>query len=107
MLPLVFCRDLRHMSVLSIDPPGCVDIDDALHARPLENGNVEVKKSYCIWNGVLAGLLHIFFLTPANQHLEMQVGVHIADVTHFLTMGSAMDVEASSRATSTYLVDKY
>lgn len=35
-------RDLRHLPVLSIDPPGCKDIDDALHSRPLENGNLEV-----------------------------------------------------------------
>jgi hypothetical protein len=31
--------------VLSIDPPGCKDIDDALHSRPLPNGNLEVSKS--------------------------------------------------------------
>lgn len=36
-------KDLRHLPVLSIDPPGCKDIDDALHARPLENGNLEVS----------------------------------------------------------------
>lgn len=35
-------KDLRHLPVLSIDPPGCKDIDDALHARQLENGNLEV-----------------------------------------------------------------
>jgi exosome complex exonuclease DIS3/RRP44 len=34
--------DLRHLPVVSIDPPGCKDIDDALHCRPLENGNFEV-----------------------------------------------------------------
>lgn len=33
-----------------------------------------------------------------------ELGVHIADVTHFLRPGSAMDVEASARATTTYLV---
>lgn len=38
-------KDLRHLPVLSIDPPGCKDIDDALHARPLENGNLEVSLS--------------------------------------------------------------
>lgn len=38
-------KDLRHLPVLSIDPPGCKDIDDALHARPLENGNLEVGHS--------------------------------------------------------------
>lgn len=34
--------DLRHLPIVSIDPPGCKDIDDALHCRPLENGNFEV-----------------------------------------------------------------
>eukprot|EP00752_Nemacystus_decipiens_P011314 g10054.t1 len=68
-------KDLRHLPVLSIDPPGCKDIDDALHARPLRNGNLEV-------------------------------GVHIADVTHFVEAGSALDEEASSRSTSTYLVER-
>lgn len=49
-------EDLRHLCICSVDPPGCRDIDDALHARLLSNGNVEV-------------------------------GVHIADVTHFLKPG--------------------
>ncbi|KAM5463054.1 exosome catalytic subunit dis3 [Microsporum audouinii] len=35
-------RDLRDLLVCSIDPPGCQDIDDALHSRPLPNGNFEV-----------------------------------------------------------------
>ncbi|RMZ78218.1 hypothetical protein DV738_g4025, partial [Chaetothyriales sp. CBS 135597] len=35
-------KDLRNLLVCSIDPPGCQDIDDALHARPLPNGNFEV-----------------------------------------------------------------
>lgn len=35
-----------------------------------------------------------------------QVGVHIADVTHFVAAGSALDEEASSRSTSTYLVER-
>ena len=35
-------KDLRELLVCSIDPPGCQDIDDALHARPLPNGNFEV-----------------------------------------------------------------
>ncbi|ORX72311.1 RNB-domain-containing protein [Linderina pennispora] len=34
--------DLRHLNVCSIDPPGCTDIDDALHAVPLPNGNFQV-----------------------------------------------------------------
>lgn len=35
-------RDFRDLNVCSIDPPGCTDIDDALHVRPLPNGNFEV-----------------------------------------------------------------
>lgn len=68
-------RDLRDILVCSIDPPGCQDIDDALHARPLPNGNFEV-------------------------------GVHIADVSHFVKPNNAMDLEASARGTTVYLVDK-
>lgn len=35
-------QDLRNLTVCSVDPPGCTDIDDALHCRQLENGNLEV-----------------------------------------------------------------
>lgn len=68
-------RDLRDKLICSIDPPGCVDIDDALHAKRLSNGNWEV-------------------------------GVHIADVTHFVKPNTALDAEGASRGTSVYLVDK-
>jgi exosome complex exonuclease DIS3/RRP44 len=67
--------DLRDLLICSIDPPGCQDIDDALHARKLPNGNYEV-------------------------------GVHIADVSHFVKPANAMDTEASVRGTTVYLVDK-
>lgn len=68
-------EDFRDLMICSIDPPGCQDIDDALHARRLANGNIEV-------------------------------GVHIADVSHFVLPDTAMDVEAASRGTTVYLVDK-
>ncbi|KAK7739446.1 exosome catalytic subunit dis3 [Diaporthe eres] len=68
-------EDLRGLLICSIDPIGCQDIDDALHAKPLPNGNFEV-------------------------------GVHIADVSHFVKPNNAMDTEASIRGTTVYLVDK-
>lgn len=33
--------DMRAENICSIDPPGCQDIDDALHAKRLSNGNIE------------------------------------------------------------------
>ncbi|KAG0260863.1 exosome catalytic subunit dis3 [Mortierella polycephala] len=68
-------EDFRSLNVCSIDPPGCTDIDDALHVTPLPNGNY-------------------------------QVGVHIADVTHFVRPNNLMDQEAAMRGTTVYLVDK-
>uniref|UniRef100_S4RS28 Uncharacterized protein n=1 Tax=Petromyzon marinus TaxID=7757 RepID=S4RS28_PETMA len=35
-------EDLRALSICSVDPPGYTDIDDALHCKPLDNGNTEV-----------------------------------------------------------------
>ncbi|MBQ7942392.1 MAG: ribonuclease R [Muribaculaceae bacterium] len=35
-----------------------------------------------------------------------EVGVHIADVTHYVLPGSIIDIEARQRATSIYLVDR-
>lgn len=43
------------------------------------------------------------------RHLEdgtIEVGVHIADVSYFVTPGSVIDQEAYKRATSIYLVDR-
>eukprot|EP00457_Paulinella_chromatophora_P001236 gb/GEZN01001238.1/.p1 GENE.gb/GEZN01001238.1/~~gb/GEZN01001238.1/.p1 ORF type:complete len:1027 (-),score=162.45 gb/GEZN01001238.1/:86-3166(-) len=67
--------DLRNTCVCSIDPPGCTDIDDALHCKELPNGNLEV-------------------------------GVHIADVAHFMRPETALDIEAANRCTSVYLADR-
>ncbi|XP_048589574.1 exosome complex exonuclease RRP44 [Nematostella vectensis] len=67
--------DLRDLSICSVDPPGCTDIDDALHWMKLDNGNYEV-------------------------------GVHIADVTHFIQPGTALDEEAANRGTTVYLTDQ-
>jgi len=68
-------KDFRNLDICSVDPPGCTDIDDALHCRKLKNGNYEV-------------------------------GVHIADVTHFIKPGTNIDAEALKRGTSVYLSDK-
>ena len=46
-----------------------------------------------------------FFLEPADQE-QWRLWVHIADVSHYVQPGSAMDQEARRRGNSTYLVDR-
>ncbi len=40
------------------------------------------------------------------QNGDWEIGVHIADVSHYIKPGSMIDQEASARATSVYLVDR-
>lgn len=46
--------------------------------------------------------ISINFLADGNT----EVGIHIADVSHYVTPNSAIDTEAYRRATSVYLVDR-
>lgn len=46
--------------------------------------------------------LSIQYLDNGN----IEVGVHIADVTHYVKPGTALDLEAYNRSTSVYLVDR-
>lgn len=67
--------DLREWTICSVDPPGCTDIDDALHFRRINDDEVEI-------------------------------GVHIADVTAFVAHDCALDREAAERGCTVYLVDR-
>lgn len=72
-------EDFRGVFTCTIDPHDAKDFDDALSIRRLEDGD--------------------------NKGL-WEVGVHIADVSHYVTEGSVIDKEAVKRATSIYLVDR-
>ena len=63
--------------------------------------------------------LHVFTIDPADardhddalsvESLEdgrVEIGIHIADVAHFVEEGGALDAEAIKRGTSVYLVDR-
>ena len=74
-------EDFRDVFTCTIDPKDAKDFDDALSMRQIVN-----RKS-------------------SNSKL-FEVGVHIADVSHYVKEGSVIDKEAVKRATSVYLVDR-
>ena len=86
-------EDFRDVWTCTIDPKDAKDFDDALSIRainswPLAHGKdakcQKTKAKSCLW----------------------EVGVHIADVSHYVKEGSIIDKEATKRATSVYLVDR-
>ena len=86
-------EDFREVFTCTIDPKDAKDFDDALSLREIVNRTplapehqLERKKS-------------------SNSKLY-EVGVHIADVSHYVKEGSIIDKEAQKRATSVYLVDR-
>lgn len=71
-------RDLRDRFVFTVDPEDARDFDDAVSFEP-----AEFKGAPC-----------------------MRLGVHIADVAHYVPWNSSVDLDARRRATSVYLVDR-
>ena len=76
-------EDFRDVFTCTIDPKDAKDFDDALSIRPITNTQHPTSNT-CLW----------------------EVGVHIADVSHYVKEGSIIDKEAFARATSIYLVDR-
>jgi ribonuclease R len=69
-------EDLREEFIITIDPPDAKDYDDAIHIKRIrfEDGSPG-------W----------------------ELGVHIADVAHFIPVGTPLDEEARKRGNSCYL----
>lgn len=73
--------DLREQYIITIDPPDAKDYDDAISIQKLEANDPENRSGRQLW----------------------RLGVHIADVAHFIDPGSPLDEEAKDRANSVYL----
>ena len=78
-------RDFRDILTFTIDPEDAKDFDDALSIRELSPAVANAKE---------------------GENGELEIGIHIADVTHYLKPDSALDREAFERSTSVYLVDR-
>ncbi|MBR6319292.1 MAG: ribonuclease R [Prevotella sp.] len=79
-------EDFRDVLTFTIDPKDAKDFDDALSFREVRGERLEVRGD--------------------GSQLLYEVGVHIADVSHYIPEGSIIDREAQQRATSVYLVDR-
>ncbi len=89
-------EDFRDVWTCTIDPKDAKDFDDALSIRsvplpPSRRGGT--LKASSTGGGLEGAALY-------------EVGVHIADVSHYVKEGSVIDKEAVKRATSVYLVDR-
>jgi ribonuclease R len=92
---LAMRRDMRGVFTCTIDPFDAKDFDDALSIRPLADAE---KRMYSRETKSYSGEV------LPTAHYE--IGVHIADVAHYVQMGTELDREARKRAFSVYLVDR-
>ncbi len=81
---LVGRKDFRQTLTFTIDPSDAKDFDDAISFRELPSFSKD---------GVGGDELY-------------EIGIHIADVSHYVKIGSELDREARDRGTSVYLVDR-
>ncbi|MDR1061772.1 MAG: RNB domain-containing ribonuclease, partial [Clostridiales bacterium] len=118
-------QDLRHMKIITIDGEDSKDLDDAVSIELLpqpggpgeaaQAGNAAlageaegaaqaVNAGYAgyAWEASRAGEP----APAASRAAKYRLGVHIADVSHYVRPGSALDAEALSRGTSLYVADR-
>lgn len=90
-----------------------VNVDYAAEKIPLEIPEEEIKKRRDV-RGITTFTIDPHDAKDFDDALSLQklkngnweVGVHIADVTHYVTPNNIIEDEAQSRATSVYLVDR-
>ena len=102
-------EDFRDVFTCTIDPKDAKDFDDALSIRRIKSSGVQEFRSVGVQT-IDSSANNSSTCQLVNSSTEStnlwEVGVHIADVSHYVTEGSVIDKEAMKRATSVYLVDR-
>ncbi|WP_101722875.1 ribonuclease R [Eggerthella timonensis] len=93
-------RDLRDRFTLTIDPADARDFDDAISIEPIEADEVPERAAGERGTGIRIVDERGFGAAA------WRLGVHIADVSHYVPWNSSLDLDARRRATSVYLVDR-
>ncbi|MFT4416326.1 ribonuclease R [Fredinandcohnia humi] len=79
---------------------------DTINASEIENRRDLRDQVIVTIDGADAKDLDDAVTVTRLENGNYKLGVHIADVTHYVTEGSPIDKEASARGTSIYLVDR-
>ncbi|CAL1604420.1 unnamed protein product [Knipowitschia caucasica] len=92
---------LKEMPVVSPEQPWCPDPGQVQARRDL-------RESHLVFSIDPRGCEDVDDTLSVKQlpHGALELGVHIADVTHFVKEGSLTDLEARARATTYYLADR-
>ncbi len=103
-------RILASFRVRTVFPQDVLDEVAALHDDPQEEdfADREDLRGQCIFtiDGADAKDYDDAIAITQLANGNLQVGVHIADVSHYVRPGTALDAEALARATSVYLPDQ-
>ncbi|WP_172136995.1 ribonuclease R family protein [Adlercreutzia sp. ZJ473] len=105
-------RDLRERFVFTIDPADARDFDDALSLEPVgADGEADAGGEARAGGEADAGMEALAAGEAAGAGsragaARWRLGVHIADVSHYVPWNSSIDLDARRRATSVYLVDR-
>ena len=86
---------MRDAFTFTIDPADAKDFDDALSFECLEVAESDGLSEERSVRGAVCQAQPVY-----------QVGVHIADVSHYVRPGTKIDEDAYKRGTSVYLVDR-
>lgn len=96
-LPHVFSKEVEEAALAVAKPPTSKDLEERRDLRHLFTFTIDGEDAKDFDDAIS--------LRPKEEG-EWELGVHIADVSHYVTPGDVIDVEAQRRGTSVYLLNQ-